>query len=315
MITRVLPLACVLLLHLVPSALGQTITPPEGYPAPGQPTRLVLLSNGTEPRRLLRYSVPPDYKAHMNMDLKMQLAMSVGDMRMPAPAMPAMHFGVDLTARPVSDDGDMEVSLTYTGVNVDAPGAISAQQLAAINDDLRAVRGTFTVSNRGFYRDVRIDTSSVSDPQLRQSMDSMVNNLGASVLPEEPVGVGSRWELRMAMAANGLTMFQKMTVEAVAVDATSLTTRLTIEQTAPAQDFAMPQASSGAPALPPGMHATAESISGSGEGRAVIPFNGLVPTSDVSARSTMIMRVSAPNLGEQRMGIENTVNVQVSPGK
>ncbi len=275
----------------------------------------MLLSNGAEPRRLLRYSVPADYKAHMNMDLTMQLAMSVGDMRMPAPAMPAMRVGVDLAAKTISNDGDMDVSLTYTGVDVDAPGTLSAQQLAALNNDLRSVRGSFTVSNRGVYRDVRIDTSSVADPRLRQSMDSMVNNLGASVLPEEPVGVGSRWELRMAMAANGITMFQKTTVEAVAFDGTSLTIRMTVEQTAPPQEIAMPQPSSGGPALPPGMHATAESISGSGEGRAVIPFDSLVPTSEVSARSTMIMRVSAPNLGEQRMGIENTVKVQVSPGR
>ena len=221
MITRVLPLACVLLLHLVPSALGPTIHSAEGYPAPAS-QRGSLLSNGTEPTAL-RYSVPPDYKAHMNMDLKMRNAMSVGDMHA-ARRFSSDHFGVDLTASRSPDDGDMEVSLTYGCEHRRARAPSVRSNSPPSTTICGPCRGTrFTVSNRGFLsrRPHQPRKQRVSDPQLRQ-----VDGLDGQ--QQRCIGTGGARRRRKPMGtAHGdgsqrlPPVFQKMTVEAVAVDATS----------------------------------------------------------------------------------------------
>jgi Family of unknown function (DUF6263) len=296
-----------------PVAQGQTpVQPPAGYPAVGQPVKITVASPGAEPRKLLRYAVPADYHGHMNMDTSMSMAITVGEQSAPAMDTPTMRIGVDLAVTAVSTSGDITYTMAFTGLSLpDSAGADPAAlaPLQSIDGDLKNIKGTVIVTNRGITKDMQVDMSKLSNSQFSQMMDSVKTSLNSISLPlpEEAVGVGAHWQVRQALSSSGATLFQNVECELTALDATSATIKLTVDQTAPPQSMQ-------SALLPPGTDVSIESLSGSGTGTLKIAFNTLVPTSELTSKNTMVMAVNAGGT-VQRMTLQTSMKMTASPGK
>ena len=298
-----------------PLTRGQSaVPPPPGFPAVGEPTTIAVTSTGAAPRRALRYVVPAGYRGHMNMDMTMSLAMrSGGGQVIPAMQVPTVRVGADTAVTGVSATGDITFTIAFTGMALQSTAGVDPTALGpfrAVSDELKNVKGTATISSRGVTRSLQMDTSQASSPQIGQMMDSVKTSVaGISMpLPEEPVGVGAHWEVRQAMGSTGMALFQKVECELAALDAGSATLTLKIEQTAPAQPMRNPS-------LPPGADLSIESITGAGTGTMTVAFNALVPTSDMSSRSTMVMTMKAGGAAAQQVTVETTMKVAVAPGR
>jgi hypothetical protein len=283
---------------------------PEGYPAIGAPAIVKLISAGVAPRSLLRYTVVAGDKQRMDTTMNMSMSMDMGGQSMPAMTMPGMRMGADLVVTDVSAAGDLTYTMTFNGVSAEA-GADPAivAQMQAMTDNLKSIKGTATLNNRGVVRTATLDFGKVADSPVGQVMKSMSESLKnlSTPLPEEEVGVGARWEVRYAIDASGVKMFQRTEFELVAFDGKTVTLKTKTEQTAPAQAILNP-------AMPPGTDIQLQQMTSSGAGTMSLRLNGLVPTSDAKVESTMVMLA---NIGgnSQQMSVTTSLRMTVAPGK
>jgi hypothetical protein len=293
-------------------AFARAQATPAGFPAPGAAPIVTLVSAGAEPRRPVRYAVVNGHKDHANVDMTMSISMDMGGMSLPSMLMPTMRMGADMAVTDVSAAGDASYKMTFTDLNwvngagVD-PNILGALQAAT--PDLTALSGSATVSPRGITRNATLDVSKVTNPQLAEMMGSMSAAFQQMALPfpEEPVGVGARWTVRLAISTGAMQTFQKVDIELAALDTTSCTLKLVTDQTAPPQSVS-------APGLPAGVEASLESLTGSGTGTMLIHFDSLVPTSEGTMKTATVMNVAMGG-DTQRIGVQASIQMKVAPVK
>jgi Family of unknown function (DUF6263) len=178
-----------------------------------------------------------------------------------------------------------------------------------VSADLKSIMGTATVTNRGITRDLRIDTSKVANSTFSEARDSVTHMMNgmSSPLPEEPVGVGARWEVRQTLPWGGIIAFQKVEYELVAFDGRTASLKVKTDQSGP------PQAMKN-PALPPGVSINLESMAGTGSGTMNVPLDGLVPTAQADSKTTMVMSITDGGPPES-MTVETTIKLKIAPGR
>jgi hypothetical protein len=307
---RVVVAAVLLVAGLSPLAARTSGQQPEGYPAAGEPAIVKLISAGAAPRSALRYAVPADAKEHMDMTLNMSMSMDMGGMSMPAMTVPGMKIGADVAVTSLSPAGDLTYTMGFTGVTVEA-GAdpAMAAQMQGMSDFMKTVTGSVTLSNRGVVRTANLDLGKLANSEFAQILGSTSETLKnvATPFPEEEVGVGARWEVRLALEAAGVKMYQKTEFELVAFDGKTATLKTKTEQTAPPQSISNP-------AMPSGAAIQLQKMTGAGSGTMVVRLNGLVPTSNANVESTMVMLVDLAG-STQQMSATTSMKLSVAPGK
>ena len=136
---------------------------------------------------------------------------------------------------------------------------------------------------------------------MSSSLESM-----SMPFPEEPVGVGGKWEVRQAIKSAGAQMFQRIQVEVVSVDAQGVTLKTNVEQT-------IPQQSMSNPALP-GATMNIEKGGGMSAGTTMVRFNSLVPTSESTGSTAMAMAIDMGGQ-MQKVSVETKLKVSIAPQK
>lgn len=273
---------------------------PAGISA-ASPPEIKVLSAGSAPRRALRYTVSGPSKERIDLTMQMSLAMTMGDVTLPPPEIPAMHVGINIDVTGVNAAGD--ISFTFGYADFTAAGAPFPGEVAAM---IAKATGSITMSNRGLVKSMAFDAGAGGDPMVKQLMTSAGIEKLAAPLPEEPLGVGARWEVRQPLGVNGIALTQTTTYEVVALDAASATLKMTVAQDASSQKLTLPQ-------LPPGAEASLVSMEGSGTGTMTLG-NGIMPLGDMDVRTKIVMDVQAE--GEtHRMTTDTGLKMTMAAGK
>ena len=305
--------ASILLVSL--ALIAQTAAPPaqapaikmDGYPAPGEPAAVTLLSPGAAPLQALRYTIAKGQKARMDMTMTMSMAMDIGGMAVPMDV-PPMKMAIDITVTDVAANGDISADMGFASMTVEnAPGANAqlVQTLQAGFAGMTSVKARTTVSNRGVTRSTSFD---VSDPALRQVFDQIKSSFEnmSTPFPVEAVGRGARWEVRQTLGGVQ-TVFQKSELEVVSIEGSAVSLKVRTEQIAPAQPVANPD-------LPPGAEMRLEKLSGTGNGTMTIRLDSLVPTSQADVISKAAMNVTMGGQ-TQPISVETKLKIAIAPGK
>jgi hypothetical protein len=305
--TAVILASAVVLAGARPGAQATKPTMP-GYPAVGDPASVTLLSAGAGPRATLRYKVEANKTQRMEMTTAMSVAVAMNGVSMPgAGVVPTIKMTADIAVREVAASGDMNCDVTFGQPTVEPggePAMLAAMQQAAAG--MKGLKASATVSPRGVVRNGRIGLETIADPQLRSMLAGTVRsfeNLSAP-FPEEVVGVGAQWEVRQAVDSAGAVMFQKTVYELVSRDGDAVRLKLSVEQTGPSQAMVNP-------ALPPDATMRVESVSGTSTGTVAIRLDSIVPTSEMSGTTAMIM-VASMNGQEQRITATTTLKLNVA---
>jgi hypothetical protein len=274
-----------------------------GYPAVGAPATVSLLSPGAEPRTRLRYRIAADHKAALTMTMEMSM--------LPTMQLPAITLTANVGVTGVAPAGDIAYDLAFTGMTAETgpgmdPSVVAMMQAAS--SEIVAVKGVAVVSDRGLARSTKVDMDSVTDPSLRQTLASLSSSIENLVLPlpEEPIGVGARWEIRQAVRVNDAHTFQRTECELVSMEAGRATVRLAIEQTAPPQPVTNPM-------LPPGLKSEILKLTGSGSGSRAIRLDSLVSPGESTTSVSALMRLLLPGK-PQDVTVDTKVKVTVAPG-
>lgn len=271
---------------------------------------LTLLSNGSAPRKALRYVVPAGTTARTRMSTEMSMAMEMGGMAMPEMKMPTMSMVAEMAISAVAANGDMSFSSSISDMAFDTTNAnpMLAAGLADVKTDLSSVKTSGSMTSRGITSQ-QINFDAIQDPQLKQMMDAASTTIQqlSFPMPEEEVGVGAQWQTKQRMSSGGVNIDTVATVELVAVDGNKITLKVTTEQTAPPQTMQNP-------ALPPEAEINLVDFSGSGSGTTVIDLTSLSTQSDTSMTMNMVMQINVQGM-EQRMSMKSGMKMTAAPVK
>jgi hypothetical protein len=179
-----------------------------------------LLEAGAEPRKALRLHPKPGDKQSLEMTVKTEMKM--GETQDAPMKMPTMTIAFEVTAKAVAD-GNVTYVILVSDISVPEEPGVMAQAAEAMKSalaNLKGQSGTGTVSDRGFTKGPEIKAQEKVDPQSRQIMDQMKEFFSQFVVefPEEAIGQGAKWEVKMPLTSQGMTVNETATYELASLD-------------------------------------------------------------------------------------------------
>lgn len=203
-----------------------------------------LLDAGAEPRKALRLHVKPGDKQTVIMTIKMSMDMGAATGGKPM-NIPAMSLPADTTIQGVAPNGDITYEMVFgePGV-VEEPGA-AQQMVQAVKTQLAAIKGltvTGVISDRGISKKVDLKAPPTADATMRQTMDNIKDGMAniTSPLPEEAIGSGAKWEVKMPIKSGGLSVDQISDYQLISVDGDHISTSVTASGSAANQKMQNP---------------------------------------------------------------------------
>jgi hypothetical protein len=296
---RTLLSAVLALCVAAPAALAQT--PQEAPAVKFEAPVITVHSTGSGPKRPLRYKVLSGTKERVEMTMTMSMAMDMGSGEQQVDP-PPLRMALDMDVTNVAANGDITYTFTFVEASMDGPGLPPGAF-----DAIKGLKGTATISDRGFLRAMAFDAAAGVNPMVGQLMSSSGIERMSAPLPEEPLGVGAKWDVAQSVETGGMRLDQKTTYEITAMDATSVTLALTLDQRAENQTLS-------APGMPPGAEATLVSMAGTGTGRLTIADNSVTPLSDMTIKSAMTMDVGAEGQ-KMRMSTRTDMKMTMARGE
>jgi hypothetical protein len=269
-------------------------------------TQVKLLEAGAEPRKVLRLHPSPGDKQTLTLTMKMAMETKMGGTQVQAMKLPVITMNMDVTVKDVSDQGDITYELVMGDTTVaDDPGGAPqvAELIKAALGGAKGISGTGSVSSRGFAKGMVFKVPPETDAQTRKLMDQMSDSFSsvAVPLPEEAVGPGARWEARMPLKSQGMTLDQTATCELVSIDGERVTTKRAITQRASNQKIENPAM--------PGLKVDLTKMTGTGTGQSTSDLGKLLPsagTTDLHSETDMAM-----NMGGQKQEINTKLDLNV----
>ncbi len=275
---------------------GSQEAQPEAQPASAASApQAKFLEAGAEPRKVLRLHPAPGDKQTLSLTMKIAMDIQAGQTPSQSMKMPTIRMTMDATVKSVSPEGDILYDMTMG--NVDVAGEADAnpqivQLMKSAFSGFKGLSGSATMSDRGFVKGTEMKTPAGSDPQLRQVVDQMRESFArlSVPLPEEAVGPGAKWEVKMPLKSQGVTIDQTDAIQLVSVEGDRVTVKETIEQRASNQKIQNP-------ALP-GSTLDLTKMVGKGNSEVVFDLTGLLPREGTSALVSEL--VMGMNVGGQK---------------
>jgi Family of unknown function (DUF6263) len=199
-----------------------------------------LIDPGKDPKKALRLTAKVGLRRTMVMSMKMTMAMTMGANSVPAQKLPETRMTMDMKVTNVAPNGDIRYEFTIKKPEVIADKDANPQVVDAMKNALKGMdgmNGYAVVSSRGFTKEADINMPPNMDPSMRQLMEGTKQSLNqiSSPLPEEPVGVGARWETIMKLKQNGMVLNQTASNELVDLKGDTGKINLKIKQNAERQ--------------------------------------------------------------------------------
>jgi hypothetical protein len=275
-------------------------TAPQAPSAPAPPlATMSLLDAGRPPRRALRYAWSVARKEQLTMDLRTNVSTQLGGTKQSDVLLPAVRVAVAIDPERVSPEGDLDYRWQVVAADVPAGSAPPSAVADGMRAEVAAVAhlaGSARVSPRGLSLGVSVDPDSVVDSgvtgQMVEQVRETLRNVAAP-LPDEPVGVGARWEKVTQMEARRTRIAQTETFTLVGLDGDRGTLDDVLAQTAP------PQPLQGAAADAPA--ARLDSMLASGNSRIHFIQSRLVPRSHFDGTTTMVVSGGSENESPARL--------------
>ena len=267
-----------------------------------------LIESGREPRRALRLAPKAGDRQQLVMTLQVGMEMAMAGTAMPKMDMPVMKWPMDLTVDGVANNGDITYTMTMGEIELVGDGGGVPGMADAMRATLGAAKGTSSkavISSRGVTKSSDANSPASGNPQLRQSMDQLKDAFSgmSAQFPEEPIGVGAKWEVRQVLKSQGMTIKQTGAYEITALDGDRAEVKVTVLQAAANQKIASPAM--------PGLKIDLEKMEGSGNGKTVYDLSRLIPvTSAIESNADMKMGMDMGGQ-KQSMAMKTTSTVKL----
>jgi hypothetical protein len=213
-------------------ATPTTATPDAGAPAKKASGDLDIVSEGAEPRHLLRYAIPVGTKQKMEM-----IADVVTETPMGKISMPTMTMKFDLEVTGVDAAGTTTTKLVLADVQLKEkpdtlPGLV--EQIEATLPEVEGAATVLQLDASGKVLSIQADQAT-PDPVLGQALGKdSVGQLYVR-MPDVPIGKGAKWKTKGKGSHNGIAVEFSTVYEVKAVTATTAKVKVTTTLKAPKQ--------------------------------------------------------------------------------
>jgi len=131
--------------------------------------------------------------------------------------------------------------------------------------------GTDTMSNRGINKGMAMNVPADADAEVRKTLEQVRESLSniSTPLPEEAVGTGARWEVRMPIKSQGMKIDQTVDSQVLSIDGDHLSVTNIISQSAARQKVQNPAMQ--------GAKAEVTKMTGAGTGNMMLDLAHVVP--------------------------------------
>jgi hypothetical protein len=253
-----------------PAPAGQAPAGASAEPAPAPPPpdftdpKVTLVASGKDPKAELRYAPKVGQTSTLSMAMDLGMNMKMGEKAAPQIALPKMVIEMAIHVTSVAPDG--KISYEFHGTNakaIAAPG-VKPEVLAKIQTEfakLSRLKGSAVVDSRGYSRDLQMEIPPDLDPSMQQMMDSFRTSMRSisNPLPDEPVGIGAKWDAVQNIPIRGMVMKQITHSTLNTRNGSKYTLGVELEQSADPQILHLPN-------LPEGSQAKLVSVNGKGKG-------------------------------------------------
>jgi Family of unknown function (DUF6263) len=248
-----------------------------------------LISLGAEPRQELRFKPAVDAKETASMTVSTDISMSVDGKPIPAFKMPATVVKLDTAVTKVESNGDVNYEFAYSDVELAGETTLPPEAMKTLRSQmaqLKGIKGSVTVDNRGQTKKANLAIPKDVDPSLKQMMGQISQSIKqlSSPVPQQAVGIGAQWRVSSVVNISGISLKQAAIYELVDMKNGVATLNIKVEQLgAPSQKLNLPE-------VPPGVNVSLKSYTGKGEGKALINLNKLMPiSSTLSMKANTLM--------------------------
>lgn len=245
-----------------------------------------LLSNGAEPRQVLRYAPTAGAKHDLEMRLALEIESMMGLMVLPTFVMQATY-----ETPSIADNKDFVGKVRMAGFRTEGEdmSGMGGMFLMAFQA-LEGLEATVTYTCHGDVVSQTFRPAEFPDPGQQQAFQAVKDNIGrmATVVPSEPVGVGAKWTVTRPFQSSGVKGTTVATYEVVKIiDGSQVELAVTVSQTAPEQDVMNPM----------GFPATVKAYKGEGRGTATLDLS-------VGTATKAGLEMTVENTSEIDMGME-----------
>jgi len=289
----------------LPSTNAATAPAPEAKKEdPSQPV-VVLVDAGAEPRRALRYAFAK-HDETMQLDTKVGQSSSMGPQQKRAVTFPTVRVLVVLKPQSIDGDGSLtqKFEITHAEVLHDEP-SVPKEMYDALTKDMPefvGLGGTTVFTARGIPTSFKPSGSpkSAAVQQLVETTNEALREMAAP-LPEEPVGVGAKWELRLKDEG-----VQTMTYTLKELAPNRATVTVDGHATEPPRTLPAPQGA------PPDLRVQVDKHESKGGGSMTFPLDRMAPTISLEF-STNIQGTIHRGDQKQPMDTMQTIKVAMKP--
>ena len=267
-----------------------------------------LLEPGAEPRKVLRLHPKAGDKQSMTMTMKIGMGIKAGEAPEQPVKLPAMKLVIDVTVKDVAKNGDISYEIVTSDASIENDPDVIAQVAEAMKNavaGMKGIAGKGTISDRGVGKSAEIKAPAGADPQVTQFVEQMKETMSrvSTPLPEEAVGAGAKWEVKMPIKSQGISLNQTEDFELASVDDERAAFKTSFTQTASNQKVPNP--------MMPGSKVDLTKMNGKGTGEVSLGFAQLLPSeasAELHQESSMSMTVGGE---KQTMGMKIDLNLHI----
>lgn len=223
--------AAAALFVFAPACGGKKAPPAADFPALGAPAKLTMLDAGGSAAKVpLRWKAEKGASEKLAMVLDTKMEIKAAGQTMPMNM--AMRMDMDGEVVDVLADGSSVIRMVVQDASMDMPGLEGSGDM--VKDMLRGMTIESTLDPRGVTTDTKVSGGGALMEQLGDQMDSSLDQL-ALPFPEEPVGVGSKWQALSTQETNNMQVRMVVTYELVELDGDKGKVKLSLQQYADKQ--------------------------------------------------------------------------------
>jgi hypothetical protein len=246
-----------------------------------------VIDAGAEPRLPLRIRVPKGQKEKGQLKATTKTHTGASQQNLD------MTMAFEVQANDTTPERDVRYEMVLGAFGLDMGQAAGSSVKKAMDEALDSLRGatvTGAFSERGRSRGMEIRLPDGASPLVKDTLERTFRELkdfGPPFLPEEPVGLGGRWQVTSQLTLNGMTM------DVVAVYTLKAREKDRLDLELASTETAAPQPVSN-PALPAGTSVELVSSSGTSSGLMQYDLTRLLPTkSTTKGPSKMVMKITS----------------------
>lgn len=259
----------------------------------GSPTRVHLLDPGADPRTPLRYAFQPAASNGLEMGLSMTLEVAQDGRSMPPQKVPRIVTLMELVTGTQAAAGVMGIDATIQKVSVDDDSGVGKQIAERLLPALQGIQGLslhyeVTPEGRMKQSNSKVPEEMKRNPAFAGTLSQMTQSLESMIapFPDEPVGVGARWEVLSRFDSSGTELVQWSTFVLRERDDKQVKLASEVVQAAAKAEVTPPN-------LPPGITAKLKAFASGGKGESTIELSFPAPrVGTMTVDSQMTLAVS-----------------------